>query len=109
MEYPPGRTNNLYKEKMVIEPSVEIKEIPDETSQGCKFARTAGYGTLEFCSMPSDNVPVPPRLFQLDEKVDEARIIHKNKSMGITNTQLRDFALALVFLIIVLKLLQPRA
>lgn len=106
MDYPPGRVNNLYKEKLVVDPVVEVKKIEQEESQGCKFARTAGYGTLEFCSMPSDDVPVPPRLFQLDETTDEARIIHKNKNLGITDKRIYEFIALLIFIFIVLKLLQ---
>ncbi len=66
---PPGRVNNLYKEKLVVEPTYEITPIVNEKSQGCNFARTAGYGTLEYCTQPSDALNVPPRYFQLDENV----------------------------------------
>lgn len=106
MDYPPGRVNNLYKEKLVVDPVVEVKKIEDEESQGCKFARSAGYGTLEFCSMPSDDVPVPPRLFQLDERVDEARIIHKNKGLGIEDRRLFEIIGFVIFLFIILRLLK---
>ncbi len=108
MDAVPGRVNNLYKEKLTIDPIVELTVAKPEESQGCKFARTAGYGTLEFCSMPSDDVPVPPRLFQLDESVDDARIIHSNKHLGITDIDkmLFEFAMLLVFLFIVIRLLR---
>lgn len=66
---PPGRVNNLYKERIVVEPEYEFTPIVKETSQGCKFARTAGYGTLEYCTQPTEVVPMPPRYFQLDENV----------------------------------------
>ena len=66
---PPGRINNLYKEKVVIEPMYEVTPITEEKSQGCSFARNAGYGTFEYCTQPSDPLSVPPRYFQLDENV----------------------------------------
>ena len=66
---PPGRVNNLYKEKLIVEPEYEFTPIVKETSQGCKFARTAGYGTLEYCTQPNMAVNIPPRYFQLDENV----------------------------------------
>lgn len=69
MDYLPGRTNNLYKEKLVVEPEFEVTPIVSEKSQGCSLARTAGYGTLEYCTQPSDTLNVPPRYFQLDENV----------------------------------------
>lgn len=106
MDYPPGRVNNLYKDKLVVDPVVEVKKFEQEESQGCKFARTAGYGTLEFCSMPSDDVPVPPRLFQLDERTDEARILYANKNIGFTDKRIYEFIALLVFIFIVLRLLQ---
>lgn len=76
---PPGRVNNLYKERMVIEPEYEIKPIVDETSQGCKYARTAGYGTLEYCTQPSDPINIPPRYFQFDENITR-KIESKNET-----------------------------
>ena len=94
----PGRVNNLYKEKLTIEPTVEVKRIDEEVSQGCKFARAAGYGTLEFCSMPSDDVPVPPRLFQLDDSVNTARIVHKNQGLGIVSRNAEFFQIVLLFI-----------
>ncbi len=76
----PGRVNNLYKERIIIEPEYEITPIIDEKSQGCKFARTAGYGTLEYCTQPSDYVNIPPRYFQLDEnvRVEKTRLQYTN-------------------------------
>ncbi len=73
---PPGRTNNLYKERLVVDPTIEIRPEHKEESQGCMFARTAGYGTFEYCSTVPDTIPVPPRRFQLDfniQKIDAIR------------------------------------
>lgn len=104
----PGRVNNLYKEKLIVEPTVEVTRVDEEISQGCKFARASGYGTLEFCSMPSDDVPVPPRLFQLDENVNTARIVHKNQGLGIIsrNADLFQIILGFLFLIILWRALR---
>lgn len=104
----PGRVNNLYKENLIVEPTVEVTRIDEEVSQGCKFARAAGYGTLEYCSMPSDDVPVPPRLFQLDDTVNTARIIHKNQGLGIIsrNAELFQIIIGFLFLIILVRVLK---
>lgn len=96
----PGRVNNLYKEKIIIEPTVEVKRIDEETSQGCKFARAVGYGTLEFCSTTADDVPIPPRLFQLDDSVNTARIIHKNQGIGIISRNAEFFQILILFVIL---------
>lgn len=92
---PPGRVNNLYKERIVVEPAVEVKSIVREGSQGCKFARTAGYGTLEYCTQSAQPVNVPPRYFQLDENVRQSRPIE------IKTTNILPW-LVLIFIILII-------
>lgn len=97
----PGRVNNLYKEKFVIEPTYEIKPIVEEKSQGCSLARNAGYGTFEYCTQPSDPINIPPRYFQLDENVR-----YQNEILPIKQFNYTPWIVLLVIIFILYNLAQ---
>lgn len=94
---PPGRVNNPYKERIVVEPAVEVKSVTREGSQGCKFARSAGYGTLEYCTQSAQPLQLPPRYFQLDYNIEKAV-----REISPTSTNNLPWILALIFIAIII-------
>ena len=101
MEHLPGRVNNLYKERLVVEPVYEVKHVTEEKSQGCSFARNAGYGTFEYCTQPSDTLSVPPRYFQLDENVRA-----QNNRIALKSIDYTQIGVSLLVILIILYLTQ---
>jgi hypothetical protein len=75
----PGRTNNLYKEHVLVEDLTDKEpEVVMEPSPACMSTLTAGQGTLGFCTTKHTNVGyVPPRQFQFDLNIEN--IINRPK------------------------------
>lgn len=72
----PGRVNNPYKDHIKIandQGEVRVRQLPPvPKSQGCLYALTAGYGTLEYCTQNGDDpLPIPPRYVQFDTNVED--------------------------------------